>query len=88
MQEEPTCDKPQIDYPCQWEFKVIGTDESALRLAIRHIVGDREYRLDVSNRSAGGKYSSLRLAVHVEDEADRNAIFGALGQHKDVTALL
>jgi len=88
MQEEPISGKPQVSYPCEWEFKVIGRDEPALRRAIGQIVGDRAHHLDVSNRSAGGKYSSLRLAVCVEDEAERNAIFGALSQHKDVTTLL
>jgi len=88
MQEEPTSSKPQVSYPCEWEFKVIGTDEPALRRAIGQIVGDRAYHLDVSNRSTGGKYSSLRLAVRVEDEADRKAIFNALAEHKDVTTLL
>jgi uncharacterized protein len=88
MQEEPTSDKPQVIYPCQWVFKVIGTDEGALRRAIGQVVGDRAHHLDVSNRSAGGKYSSLRLAVRVADEGDRNAIFKALGEHEDVTTLL
>ena len=88
MQVEPINDKPQVSYPCEWEFKVIGTDESALRRAIGQIVGDRAYQLDVSNRSARGKYSSLRLAVRVDDEGDRNAIFKALSQHEDVTTLL
>jgi uncharacterized protein len=88
MQEEPISSKPQVSYPCEWEFKVIGTDESALRRAIGRIVGDRAYHLDVSNRSTGGKYASLRLAVRVDNEADRNAIFNTLREHKDVTTLL
>ena len=88
MQQEPIGGKPEIDYPCQWEFKVIGTDEAALRRAIGQIVGDRVHQLSVSNRSSGGKYCSLRLEVHVEDEASRNALFEALRDHEDVTTLL
>ena len=88
MQEKPNCGKPQISYPCEWEFKVIGTDEGAVRQAIGQILGERACQLDVSHRSRGGKYSSLRLVVRVEDEADRNAIFQALSEHEDVTTLL
>ena len=88
MQQEPISGKPQVSYPCPWEFKVIGTDEPALRRAIDQIVADRPYQLNPSNRSRGGKYCSLRLSVQVEDEADRNAIFGALRDHDDVTTLL
>jgi len=88
MQQEPISGKPKVSYPCQWEFKVIGTDEPALRRAIDQIVADRAYQLNVSNRSRGGKYCSLKLAVQVEDEASRNTLFEALRDHKDVTTLL
>ncbi len=88
MPYEPINGKPEVVYPCQWEFKVIGTDEPSLRRAIGHIVGDRPHQLNVSNRSSGGKYCSLRLAVRVDDEASRNALFEALRDHEDVTTLL
>ena len=88
MQHELISGKPEVSYPCQWDFKVIGTDEPALRRAIEQIVADRAYQLNVSNRSRGGKYCSLKLTVQVEDEANRNAIFKALSDHNDVTTLL
>ncbi len=88
MRQEPISGKPEVSYPCQWEFKIIGTDEPALRRAIEHIVGDRAYQLSVSNRSRGGKYCSLRLVVRVDDEASRNTLFEALRDHEDVTTLL
>jgi len=88
MQPEPIEGQPEIEYPCQWEFKVIGTDEAALRRAIEEIVGDRPHELTFSHRSRGGKYSSLRLSVHVDDEECRNAIFVALRERDEVATLL
>ncbi|HYW78120.1 MAG TPA: DUF493 domain-containing protein [Thermoguttaceae bacterium] len=88
MQQKPICGKPEVDYPCQWVFKVIGTDEPALRRAIHDTIADRAHQLNMSNRSRGGKYCSLKLSIQVEDEADRDTIFEALRDHEHVTTLL
>ena len=88
MQQEPIEGEPEIDYPCQWEFKIIGKDEAALRRAIEEILGDRPHELTFSHSSRSGKYSSLRLSVHVDDEETRDAIFVALRDREEVATLL
>ncbi|MBU1232371.1 MAG: DUF493 domain-containing protein, partial [Proteobacteria bacterium] len=32
-------EKPDISYPCSWLYKVIGTDEDALRQVIQTVCG-------------------------------------------------
>ena len=88
MRQEPINGKPEVTYPCEWEFKVIGTDQQRLSRAIGQIVGERDHRLSVSHHSRGGKYCSLRLVVTVTDEACRNALFEALCDHDAVTTVL
>jgi len=81
-------DRPEIEYPTRWTYKVIGEDESRLRAAIATIVGNREHGIDFSHASTQGKYVSLTLEVVVHDEDERNTIFGELGKHVDVKVVM
>ena len=33
-------ERPDIEYPCNWEFRIIGADQAGLREAIAGIVGN------------------------------------------------
>ncbi|MDH5298542.1 MAG: DUF493 domain-containing protein [Desulfobulbaceae bacterium] len=77
-----------IDYPCAWNYKVIGIDGERLREAIATVMGSRNFLLTPSHASSGGKYLSMGLETVVEDEVTRNAIYGALKQHPDVKMVL
>ena len=60
-------EKPVIEYPCKWSFRVIGSDESLMRKAVGTTMGDSAYSLMVSNASKTGKYVSLNLETVVRD---------------------
>jgi uncharacterized protein len=81
-------DKPHIEYPCSWEYKVIGVDEGLTRAAIAEVMGDQEHSLSFSRSSQTGKYCSLLLVVTVESEERRNSIFVALKAHSNVLMVL
>jgi putative lipoic acid-binding regulatory protein len=72
--------RPEISYPCFWTYRVICTDEPALRSAVASIVGAAEHTLERIGDSASGRYHRLELVVSVRDEAHRNEIFVALGR--------
>jgi uncharacterized protein len=74
--------RPEIDYPCTWEFRVIGSDRDHLMVSIQQIVGNRAHTLADGNRK--GSWLSLSLSMTVHDEAERNAIYVAL---KDITGV-
>lgn len=74
-------DRPNIEYPCPWGYRLIGPDERAIRVAVVDVLGAREYDLSVSRTSSGGRYVSLSLRLRVADEADRDAIYEALRAH-------
>jgi hypothetical protein len=80
--------KPNIEYPCEWSYRIIGKEESLLREAAVSVAGDRTYTLKKSNTSAGGKYVSLHLTVTVTDEDERLRIFGELKQCPPVKMVL
>ena len=72
--------RPEISYPCTWTYRIICTDEAALRTAVVALMGASEHTLELVGASATGRYHRLELRVHVRDEGERNDIFSALGQ--------
>jgi len=87
-EQQPDEQRPEILYPCRWEYKVIGTHREHLEAAIAAIMQDQEYSLDFSHASSTGKYCSFLLTTTVEDEEQRNAIFAALEKHSDIRMVL
>lgn len=79
---------PEIDYPCRWTYRIIGSDEARMRAAVAEIVGATEHTLVEGLQSSGGKYRSLQLDLLVVDDAQRLAVFAALGKHPDVRFVL
>lgn len=80
--------RPEIDYPCTWTYRVICTDEAVLRAAIRAIVGTAEHSVSNIGSSESGRYQRLELLVTVCDEQHRNEIFAALGREAVVRFVL
>ena len=86
-QKDNMC-KVQIDYPCQWQYKVIGFDREKLQEALLEIVNDDSCDISFSNSSRTGKYHCLNLEVFVENEEERNSIYLALKAHPQVKIVL
>ena len=83
-----SCEKPQIDYPCEWGYKLIGRDKQALEVAIFDIVGKRAYKTKGGNSSSKGKFHSLNMKCRVESQEDRDSIFKAFQDHVDVKMVI
>lgn len=81
-------ERPNIDYPCPWTYRVIGRQAVLLQAAIATILGRRRYVVSEGNHSSGGRYHSLELAVIVEDQDERDWIFQRLKTHEDVAWVL
>jgi putative lipoic acid-binding regulatory protein len=54
-------DQPRIEYPCFWEYKIIGTDEIMIKDAAANILADRTYDIIFSKTSRSGKYQSFSV---------------------------
>lgn len=80
--------KPEINYPCQWQYILIGSDETAMRETVTEVVGDQEHTLALSKNSATGKYCSLALALTVHHEAHRLETYHALLKHASIKMIL
>ncbi|HOD81593.1 MAG: hypothetical protein BWX88_02976 [Planctomycetes bacterium ADurb.Bin126] len=80
--------RPDIEYPCRWEYTIIGRSHPQVRGAAEAAAGGVEFELLESHVSRGGKYCSMTLHVVVEDEAQRDRIFLALREHPDVVMVI
>jgi len=81
-------EKPQIDYPCEWGYKVIGTDKNILESVIAEVMNGRSYQKKGGNSSSKGKFHSLSTSCRVLSEVDRDAIFKAFQEHKEVKMVI
>lgn len=80
--------KPHLDYPCLWIYKVIGTNENSMKSAVGEIIRDREFRISLSRQSETAKYVSLNVELTVETEAHRKALYDALKTHRAIKLVL
>lgn len=81
-------ERPEIIYPCQWGYRLIGTDGEAMKCAVEDVLSGKEYELSFSNISSAGTYISLELTVFVETEEVRNRIYAALSTHPAMTRVI
>ena len=79
--------KPEIHYPCLWEFRIIGEDKQSLERIVSELVA-KPYTLDEKNHSSKGRFVSVHLSVKVESEEERNALYQSLSTHKAIKMVL
>ena len=80
--------KLELEYPCPWEYRVIGSDETALRAAIAEVMGERAHEVETGGASAGGKWLTMIVTLEVADEEERLALYERLRSHDAVKIVL
>lgn len=80
--------KLELNYPCDWVYKVIGACDKDVMDAVSEIMFEREHDLNLSNRSSKGKFVSFTLKTLVHNESDRVDLFKLLSEHSKVIRVL
>jgi putative lipoic acid-binding regulatory protein len=80
--------RPKIDYPCEWEYRIITRSEEELRKLVAEILKAKQYALSFSNISKAGKYISFALKTNVITEEERNQIYVSLRSHSSVKSVI
>jgi uncharacterized protein len=80
--------KPTIQYPCEWLYKIIGSDQESLEKAVNQTLVKTEYNIWFSRKSNQGKYTCLNLKTLVQNKKDRDAIYTQLGNHPAIKTVL
>jgi putative lipoic acid-binding regulatory protein len=80
--------KVQLEYPCPWVYKIIGSDADEMRHAVAEIICDRSYKITPSRSSETAKYHCLNVELSVESESHRTDLYEALKAHRAVKMVL
>lgn len=67
--------KPQIQYPCEWYYKIIGSDRELIIDTLSVVLKGFTYQFNESRQSRTGKYISFHVSLRVSSEEERNKIF-------------
>jgi len=81
-------ERPNIEYPCEWGYKIIGTDKNKLEAVVFEVMESRDYTISKSNRSSKGKFHALTITCRVTSEKDRDDIFRAFQEHQEVKMVI
>ncbi len=80
--------KPHIEYPCQWHYRLIGEDRSAIIEAIHSAVDESLCVISEGNASSGGRYLSLNLEIRVDNEAERLRLYQLFSNHSAIRVVI
>jgi putative lipoic acid-binding regulatory protein len=83
-----TKERPEISYPTNWGFKLIGRDKDKLLACIKEAMGEKEHLCSLGNASRTGKFHSYNASCTVNTEEERNRIFKYFEDHKDVDMVI
>jgi len=84
----PTLPELEIEYPCQWQYKVIGEDITILKEVIIAACAPLQPKIRYSQSSSKGKYHSFNVEVEVTSEEIRLQIFAVLRDSNAVKMIL
>ncbi|MDA3966461.1 MULTISPECIES: HP0495 family protein [Helicobacter] len=80
-------EKPQIQYPCTWNYRIIGESKERL-VEIAFDIIDTNFNHTPQMQSKNGKYHSINIEVVVQNEEHRNDIFKKLQKHEEIKFVL
>ena len=63
--------RPQLEYPCEWGYRVIAGQEAHIRLAVRQAFAGHRVKLGEVRRSSGGRWCSMSSDTTVDTEEQR-----------------
>ncbi|MEA3384613.1 MAG: DUF493 domain-containing protein [Campylobacterota bacterium] len=76
--------KLELDYPCNWEYKVVTKCEDDINCIIKEVINDRQHGIKPSKVSSKGKFQSHTLELVVHNEEDRQEIHKLLNAHSNI----
>lgn len=83
-----TQEKPEINYPTSWGYKVIGRDKKALEACIKEVMGEKKHLCSLGNTSRTGKFHTYNALCTVDTEEERYKIFAFFENHRDVDMVI
>ena len=79
---------PTIDYPCRWQYKIIGESRVEIRRAVELHVRSRPLALTDSHISSGGRCVSMNLEVTVGGDEEWLLLYRLLAAEPAIKVVL
>lgn len=79
---------PKIEYPCRWQYKIIGESRTEIRRVVERLVQERPLALTDSHVSSGGRYVSMNLEVMVHGDEERLELYRLLAGDPAIRVVL
>ena len=76
--------KLELDYPCNWKYKLVIRKEQNIKKIIKEVLDEREHGVQPSKVSKEGKFKSYTLELLVHNDEDRKALYQVLGDHEHI----
>ncbi len=80
--------KLELNYPCKWEYRLVGKNEDEIRDVAVRFAKEKPYTLNTSNKSSSGKFVSVIFEVLVFNEDERIYFFEELKKQKEILYVL
>ena len=80
--------RPTINYPCEWDYRIIGKNVEEMLSAIDNAATGLDYEVKPSNVSKNGRYFSLNLKLIVFSEEERDLIFQNLEKNENIIMVI
>lgn len=81
-------EKLELDYPCNWVYKLVVLETISVKTTVKEVVLDREHSIKESKVSKKGKFKSYTLELLVHNEDDRKELYRILGEHENIKMVL
>lgn len=78
----------KLDYPCNWQYKVIVDAGTNVKQVVKDILDERDFSMKASKNSKKGKYESYSMNVLVHSDDDRKTIFETLKKDTQIKFVL
>jgi putative lipoic acid-binding regulatory protein len=80
--------KLELDYPCNWKYKLIMKHDIDVKNVMKDTLGKREHKVSKSNTSSKGKFTSHQVELLVHNEDDRKELHRLFHSHDDVKMIV
>ena len=67
--------KVELEYPCNWNYKVIINAHCNINHIAKNVLGERTYKISKSNNSKNKTYESYKVSLLVHSDDDRVTLF-------------
>jgi len=67
--------KLELEYPCNWDYKVIIHSRCKIEHIVKNVVGDRIYKIGAPKHSKDKNYTSYKVSMLVHSDEDRVTLY-------------